>query len=168
MARSCIQKEELEMTKDSAGHFEILGDFPPDVVAVAAHGHLGREDYVNTLVPLVEKRISEEGRINLYYEMGADFSGFSAGAAWNDARLGLLHLGDFARVAVVTDVEWVRLGVKMFAPLMPAKVHLFHLGERDQARKWISDEKPGHAKDELAVSANHKLKAMEDKAPPAS
>ncbi len=155
------------MTKDSAGHFEILKDFPPDVVAVVAHGHLDREDYTKTLVPLTDKTIAREGRINLYYELGADFTGFSAGAAWNDARLGLLHLGDFARIAVVTDVEWVRLGVKMFAPLMASKLHLFHLSERDEARAWLAKDGPGRIKGELDVSADHKLQTMEDKAPPA-
>ncbi len=155
------------MTRDTEGHFEILKDFPPDVVAVVAHGHVDREDYTKTLVPLTEKKIAEEGRIKFYYELGADFSGFSAGAAWNDAALGLMHLGDFARVAVVTDVEWVRMGVKMFAPLMPSKMHLFHLSEREEARKWLAEDGPGRIKGELDVSADHKLSTMEDKAPPA-
>jgi len=156
------------MTKSSEGHFEILKDFPPDVLAVVAHGHLEREDYEKTLVPLAEKLIAQEGRINLYYEMATDFSGFSAGAAWSDARLGLVHMGDLARVAIVADAEWVRLGVRMFAPLMPAKVHLFHLSERAEARLWLAEDKPaGFDKGELDVSADHKLTAMEDKAPPA-
>lgn len=157
--------KEIVMTKDQSGSFSFAEDYPADVIAVAAHGHLKREDYERDLIPKVMERIRAEGRIKLIYEIGPDFAGFSAGAAWDDAKLGFLHLSDFAKIAVVTDHEWIRLGTKMFAPLISCPVHLFHLSERAAAKDWICSNveakphKPG-------VDATHKIPTLEDRIPP--
>lgn len=148
------------------GHFEIIGDLPADVVGIIAHGHITREAYEDQLIPLVEARIAQQGRVHLLYVIGPDFAGMSAGAIWDDARLGLMHLADFARVALVTDVEWVRLGVKMFAPLLPGQVRLFHLAELDEARRWIIAPPQDDADHSRDVAATHKLPTLEDKLPP--
>jgi hypothetical protein len=37
------------------------------------------------------------------------FSGIDAGAVWEDFRVGMEHLSRWERMAVVTDVEWLRL-----------------------------------------------------------
>ena len=153
------------MSTPEEGHFTFHTDFPPDVIAVTAHGHIGRKDYERDLVPKVLERIRAEGKVKLLYEIGADFKGISAGAAWDDAELGLMHLTEFARIAVVTDVEWLRLGTKMFAPILPCPVHLFHLSERNAARDWICadgnerEHRPG-------VAADHKIPPLEDRIPP--
>jgi len=122
----------------ASGKFEVLGGYPADVVAVSAHGRIDRAAYEETLMPLVEERIKAEGKVNLLYEIGEAFEGYTAGAMWDDAKLGLMHLADFAKIAVVTDVEWIRLGIKMFAPMMRADVHLFHLAECADAKAWIA------------------------------
>lgn len=153
------------MTSDKTGSFSFGEGFPPDVIAVAAHGHITRKDYERDLVPAIRERVRSEGRVKLIYEIGDDFSGFSAGAVWDDAKLGLLHLADFAKVAVVTDHEWIRLGTKMFAPLIPCPVHLFHLSERAAAKTWICagvDEKPHRPE----VDATHRIPPLEDRIPP--
>ncbi|MFC3119221.1 STAS/SEC14 domain-containing protein [Jhaorihella thermophila] len=96
----------------------------------------------NTLIPEIEARISKEGKVNLLYVLGPDFEGFSAGAAWEDAELGLRHIGDFARVAVVSDKAWVRGAVRMFAPLVGAEVQAFRMEELDKAKEWITRYRP--------------------------
>ncbi|MEZ5777283.1 MAG: STAS/SEC14 domain-containing protein [Paracoccaceae bacterium] len=153
------------MSKHKTGSFGFAEGFPPDVIAVTAHGHITRGDYERDLIPKVLERVRAEGRVKLLYEIGPDFSGFSAGAAWDDAKLGLLHLSDFAKVAVVTDHEWIRLGTKIFAPLIPCPVHLFHLSERAAAKEWIcadAAEKPHKP----GVDATHKIPPLEDRIPP--
>ncbi|PRX33779.1 SpoIIAA-like [Meinhardsimonia xiamenensis] len=130
------------MSKADKGYFEVLEGFPADVVAVAAHGVIDSDDYENTLMPLVDERIEKEGKVHLYFECGEDFEGFTAGAAWDDAKMGLKHLGEFARVAVVTDKEWLRLAAKFFAPLIGAELRVYHLAERDKAKAWLASYHP--------------------------
>jgi hypothetical protein len=127
------------MTEPKSG-FEVLQGYPADVLAIAAHGRITRADYEKTLIPLVAQKVKAKGKVKLLYVLAQDFGGFTAGAAWDDARLGLTHLGDFARIAVVTDVEWIRLGVKMFAPLIRCPVHLFHTSDMDEAAAWIAGD----------------------------
>ena len=155
------------MTSEKPGGFVFDGGLPPDVIGVTAHGHITRADYERELIPRVEERLRAEGKVKLLYELGADFAGVSAGAAWDDAKLGLLHLADFARIAVVTDHEWVRIGVRMFAPLIPCPVHLFHLTERAAAQDWICANGPDRPH-RPGVDATHKIPPLEDRIPPES
>lgn len=153
------------MAQDKTAGFTFEEGLPPDVIAITAHGRITRADYERDLIPRIEARIRQEGKVKLLYEFGADFAGFSAGAAWDDARLGLLHLGDFARLAVVADEEWIRIAVKMFAPLLPCPVRLFHLSERAAAREWICAAEPDRP-NEPGVDVTHKIPPLEDKMPP--
>lgn len=153
------------MTEERSGSFSFAEGYPADVIAVSAHGHVTREDYERDLIPKVVERIGAAGRVKLLYELGPDFTGFSAGAAWDDAKLGLLHFSDFAKVAVVTDHDWIRLGTKLFAPLMPCPVHLFHVAERAAARDWILADAPARPH-KPGVDATHTIPTLEDRIPP--
>ena len=150
------------MTANTPGRFEILQGYPADVVAISAHGYITRENYEEVLIPLVTEVARAQGKVKLLYVLGEEFEGVSAGAAWDDARLGLLHMGDFARIAVVTDVEWIRLGLKMFAPMLPYPIRVFHQGEREVARTWLLHDKPDPEQGPQ-VDADHKLPTLEDK-----
>jgi len=148
-----------------SGHFEFLSGFPPDVVAVSAHGTIDRAAYEDVLMPLIADRIKAEGKIKLLYVLGSAFKGFTAGAAWDDTRLGLSHLSKFARMAIVSDTEWLRLGMRMFAPLMPCPVRIFHIAQMQEAEAWIvSDANSANAGPEVA--ADHKINPLEDMMPP--
>ncbi|WP_127902645.1 STAS/SEC14 domain-containing protein [Solirhodobacter olei] len=153
------------MTETVERSLTILTGFPADVLAVEARGHVGRSDYEEVLIPAVRDRVKAEGRLKMLYKIGPGFEGFSAGAAWDDAKLGFLHMGDFARIAVVADIDWIRMGVKLMAPLMACPVHVFHLAEIEAAKDWISsNEGPGHGGPEVDVQ--RKLPLGEDMMPP--
>jgi len=121
------------------GRFVTLEGFPDDVVAIRAEGIITREDYEETLIPLVKEKIKAHGSVKVLYWCGEQFEGFSAGAMWDDARLGLTHLGDFGKIAVVSDVGWLRQSVKLFAPLMRAPVQVFDNADIEAAKQWIAE-----------------------------
>ncbi len=134
-AKAWVAAEEVR-----SGRFVILEDYPDNVVAFRAEGLITRDDYEETLIPLIEARISAQGRVKLLYWCGAEFEGFSAGAMWDDARVGLTHLGDFSKIAVVSDVGWVRQSAKLFAPLVRAPVQVFHNADIELAKRWIIED----------------------------
>ena len=123
-----------------SGRFEVLDGYPDDVAAFRAEGVITRDDYQKTLIPVLEERISAQGKVKLLYWCGEEFEGFSAGAMWDDARFGLTHWGDFSKIAVVSDIEWVRQSVRFFAPLMRASVQVFHNAEIEDAKSWIAED----------------------------
>lgn len=122
---------------ETSGHFRFLEGYPDDVLAVEATGTLSVEDYETVLIPKIEHFIQQQGRVKVLCVLGPSFEGFTLGAAWEDAKLGLRHVGDFARFAIVTDKAWIRTGVRLMAPLLGAEVGLYHLQDMDAAKDWI-------------------------------
>lgn len=153
------------MKKEKDGGFVFLDGFPKDVVAFEAKGHIDAGDYANTLVPEIEARLGQQGKVKLLYVLGPAFTGFSAGAAWDDAKLGLKHIGNFPRIAVVSDKDWIRAGTRMFAPLVGAEVEVYRMEQLDEARAWISRNLP-EVETKTEVEADYKIPPLEDKMPP--
>lgn len=116
-----------------------LEGFPEGTIAVAAEGRVTAEDYDTTLIPKVEEALGKHKKISLYYELGKQFSGIDAGAAWKDLKIGVEHLPRWERMALVTDTEWIRLAINAFRFLMPGKLRVFTVAETREARDWISE-----------------------------
>lgn len=116
---------------------ETLEGFPDNVVACVAKGRITRSDYENVLIPRVEKALDSHKRIRCYYEIGDQYTGIDPGAAWEDMKLGFEHLSSWERVAVVTNVEWIHLGMQVFRFLTASTIRVFRLDRADEARQWI-------------------------------
>jgi hypothetical protein len=69
----------------------------------------------------------------LYYELGSRFPG----SGWDDLDLGFEHASRCERIAIVTDIAWVRLTVKAIRFLIPGEIRVFGTLETDEARAWI-------------------------------
>jgi len=67
----------------------------------------------------------------------ADFAGIDAGAVWEDFKVGMEHLSRWERVALVTDVEWMKQTMRFFSFLMPGATKAFPLAKAAEARAWI-------------------------------
>ena len=117
---------------------EMLEGFPDTVVAASARGQVTKKDYEDILVPKVEEAFRRHDKVRCYYELGAPFEGFDAGAMWEDFKVGVGHLAGWERVAVVTDVDWIRHAVSVFRILMPGTVRVFPTNEAAAARSWIA------------------------------
>ena len=118
----------------------LIADMPPGVVGVEAQGKVTSEEYEGVLVPAVEaaERRSPDGRGSVLYVLGSDFPDYSAGAAWEDTKLGLGHLRNWRRIAVVTDAEWLHHAIHGLGWLMPGEVKVFRLHQADDARSWVT------------------------------
>jgi hypothetical protein len=116
---------------------ERLRDFPSNVVAFACKGRVTRQDYQTLLTPAVEAALKEHEKVRLYYQIDPDFSGIEPGAMWEDFKVGMGHLLRWERIAVITNVEWIRYAVHAFRFLMPGAVRLFALEDAPKAREWI-------------------------------
>jgi len=117
---------------------EITG-LPAGTLGFKVSGNVTGDDYDNVLTPAIDKAIEEFDRIKLLAQIGPDFKGYSLDAAWDDAKLGLRHWNGFDRVALATDVSWIRTMIKAIGFMMPCPVQLFELGEVDDAKRWLSE-----------------------------
>jgi hypothetical protein len=116
---------------------EQLTGFSDNVVAFVCKGRVSKEDYDSVLVPAVTKALKTHGKLRIYYEIAEDFTGIDPGAMWEDFKVGMEHLTRWERMAVVTDVDWIKHTVHIFGFLMPGTLRTFARSEAAAARAWI-------------------------------
>ncbi|MEM7435747.1 MAG: STAS/SEC14 domain-containing protein [Myxococcota bacterium] len=118
---------------------ELIQDVPDRVLGLKATGHVTAEDYQQVLVPALETKLRKLKKVRLLYVAANDFEGYSGGAAWEDAKVGMKHLGAFERAAIVTDVDWIANMVRAFGFAIPGEVRVFESDDLQDAREWISE-----------------------------
>ena len=77
--------------------------------------------------------------MRLYYRIGPDLTGISAGAMWDDFKVGMEHLTRRERAAVVTDSDSIRFAVRAFGFLNPVGFRVFPLDAEAKAREGIQE-----------------------------
>lgn len=124
---------------------ERLRDLPAGIDGLRAKGKVTGEDYETVVQPALDEARSQGRRIRMLYHLGPEFDGFTAGGAWEDARLGLRYLRLFERCAIVTDVGWVREASRLVGAMMPCPVKVFGNGDRPEALAWLASRTTGAA-----------------------
>jgi hypothetical protein len=117
---------------------ELIEGLPGNIVGIAVSGRLTMQDCQDILVPAMERSLRRNDKIRLYYELNSRFPG----AAWDEIDLGLEHASRCERVAIVTDIGWVRLTVKALRFLIPSEIRVFATVQADEGRAWIK-ARPG-------------------------
>ena len=117
---------------------EPLPNLPDHVLGFVASGQVTATDYESVLIPAIESTIEKRRSVRLLYQIGPAFAGFTAGAMWDDAKVGLAHLKAWEKVAVVTDVEWIAAAVKLFGFAMPSTVKVFPNAQYADAVHWVA------------------------------
>ncbi len=117
---------------------EQVAGLPDNVVGFVAKGELTSDDYEKVLIPAVDRALEVHDKIRLLYVLGGEFDGLTAGAIWDDTRVGFSHVTRWEKIAVVTDKDWVRHSVDIFGYLMPGEVKAFSTADEAAARAWIA------------------------------
>jgi hypothetical protein len=120
---------------------ERIAEMPEGTIGFRFSGEITRADYDNVLIPaLVE--VFASGEVRCLCQLGPDFEGYEAGAVWEDlktgAKFGAGHLSAWKRVALVTDVDWVRHLAALFGWMTPGEMKLFSLDGLEQAKVWVA------------------------------
>jgi hypothetical protein len=117
---------------------KLLTNLPDHVVGVSASGQVDAKDYETVLMPAIGSALQRHQRVRLLYQLTPEFTGFTSGAMWDDAKLGLANWRAWERIAVVTNVQWVVHAMRMFSSLMPGLVKVFPNEEQPAAEKWVA------------------------------
>jgi hypothetical protein len=116
-----------------------LPDLPTGVIGFEAVGEVHADDYRDVLRPAIVAA-AEAGGVRMVYVLGSEFTGYSAGAGWEDTKLGIEHVRAWERVAVVTDIEWVEHLVGGFSWMVPGELRRFALTDLAPAVQWVSGQ----------------------------
>ena len=123
--------------EDHPGAITEMEGFPRDVIALRFSGLITSKDYTDSLIPLIDAAAKEHDKLKLLCVLDQYFDGYSAGAMWDDMRFGFSHLTTFSKLALVTDIDWIRKSAKLFGSLMPTEVMVFDVDDLDDAKNWI-------------------------------
>jgi hypothetical protein len=110
-------------------------ELPDGVDGLRAERKLTKRDCDEVFLPLLHDARRDNRRIRLLYELAPDFRGFTAGAAWEEARVGLNYLSLFERCAIVSEAPSMRERAHRVATLVPRPVHVF--AAREAGLEWL-------------------------------
>jgi hypothetical protein len=113
-----------------------LSDLPAGVIGFEASGQIRAEDYRDVVLPALE-RAAATGEVRFVIVM-RDFDGMSGGAVWQDLKVGIEHLRAWKRIALVTDIAWMRDLTGLFGWMTPGETRTFPLAQRDEAIEWAA------------------------------
>ncbi len=111
---------------------------PDGVLALRAIGKVERSDYETVLEPAVEAMIADKGEVRFVFVLGDEFDGYTAGATWEDAKLGIGHASKWKRIAVVTNHDSLRHTVGMFGWMVHGEVKTFSVEDESTAIDWAA------------------------------
>ncbi len=120
---------------------ERLEGMPEGTIGFDFTGEISRADYDDVLIPALSEAFAD-GEVRCLCQLGPEFEGYEAGAVWEDlktgAKFGIGHLSAWKRIALVTDVEWIRHLAALFGWMTPGEMRLFSLGELEEAKGWVA------------------------------
>jgi hypothetical protein len=116
---------------------EKIANLPGNIVGMLAKGRITGDDYEKVIVPALDEAAKKYAKIRFLYILGEDFDGITAEAMWDDVKVGLRHIRDFEKMAVVTDNKMIREAIRVFGFVMPAEVRVFGNLAEKEARDWI-------------------------------
>jgi len=115
---------------------EELSDLPAGVIGFEVSGRIRAEDYRDVVLPTLE-RAAASGEVRFVIVM-RDFDGMSGGAVWQDLKVGIEHFRAWKRIALVTDITWMRDLTSLFGWMTPGETRTFALAQRDEAIEWAA------------------------------
>jgi len=105
------------------------------ILQLTVSGKLTSTDY-DLFVPEIERLMAQHGKVSLLVDL-EDFSGWTAGAAWQDTKFDAKHWNDIDKLAVVGEGK-LEKGLAMFArPFTTATVKFFERNRRADALRWL-------------------------------
>ena len=132
---------------------EIIKGLPKNVVGIAVQGRVTKKDCQDVLMPAMKRSLKRHDKIRVYYELNSRFPG----AAWDDLNVGIEHVPPCERVAIVTDVGWIRYMVKALRFLISGEIRVFPTVQASEGRAWITATLGSPANAEAFAPARRRL-----------
>lgn len=116
---------------------EFMQESEGNLVGIEVQGKLTDKDYQEKLIPELEKRIKEHGKLRVLVHMKEDFKGIEPKAVWDDALFGIKHRKDFDRFALVGGSGWMDWAVGAGKYLFAGDAKTFPGHDVEQAWDWV-------------------------------
>lgn len=113
-----------------------------DMLMYSVTGWVEKTD-VEHAMQLLNEAKQQDGDVHVLVDV-CNFEGMSLGAWLNDLRhapRNLAQIHRFGRIAIVSDVSWVRMASKIESELLPfISLKVYKPDEREHALAWVKGE----------------------------
>ena len=116
---------------------ESMENLPAGVLGFRATGHITASDYTDVLRPALDAMIQRGDDVRIVIQFD-EWAGMSGAAVWEDVKMGIERFTKWRRIALVTDIEWMRQATDLFGWMTPGDVRTFTVAERDAAIAWAA------------------------------
>jgi hypothetical protein len=137
----------------------LIEGLPDHVIGIRITDKLRAEDYEKQLIPLVNERLEKHRKLDFLCCIDGEWKGMEAGAVWQDLRLGLGRIGHWARLAIVSDIQWMEHAVKLFSLFSPGELRHFDSADYTKAREWVCES--GRARIGIVLDADTGILVLE-------
>lgn len=117
---------------------EQMKDLPANVVGFRATGKVTKEEFDTILIPAVDKVADATGKINYLFVLDTDVSNMSAGAWYDDMKVGLKHLMQWRKIAIASDQSGVNSFTDIAKHVMPGEVRAYTISQINEAAQWLA------------------------------
>ena len=104
------------------------------MVAVTVFGEFTLADY-KEFEDVVNYHIQFEGQVDLLFDL-RQMAGFTLDVAWEEIKFSRQHAGDFRRIAVLTQDQWLTWSAWVSQLFVTAEVKVFD--DEDEARAGLA------------------------------
>ena len=115
---------------------ELLNGLPDNVIGIVGSGTITAEDYDTVLIPAIHEKLKKYIKIRILYQLDTSYVHYELGAFLEDAKV-TWHTFSFEKVAVVSDVHWIRDGVNLYKLFMQMPIKVFSNNEIEKAKEWV-------------------------------
>lgn len=117
---------------------EALDFVPSNVAGFRATGDIDADDYKAVVIPVIDRHVKEQGKINFLLVLDTSLSDFSIGALLQDLGVGLKHFSKWHKMAIVSDSKAIRGFTDIFSYVAPGEAKGFTHAEKQEAISWVS------------------------------
>jgi hypothetical protein len=110
-------------------------DHSNSLVSVAVLGEFALADF-QEFEELVLFQIKFDGPVDLLFDL-REMVDFTVDMAWEEIKFSRQHGGDFSRIAVLTNSQWVAWSAWLEQLFVSADLHVFD--DEAEARQWLSE-----------------------------
>jgi hypothetical protein len=120
---------------------EELSDMPEGTLGYRLWGRFTREDYT-AILPRLQEAVDSGAEMRFLCQLGPEWEGMTGGAMWEDVKADvkfeLFQRANWHRIAVVSDLDWVRRLMELLGWVAPGEVKLFPLEQLAEAKAWVA------------------------------
>jgi hypothetical protein len=122
-----------------------MTDMPAGTIGFEAVGEVEDDDWEEMVEPLLRQEIAAGRDVRLLYLIGVEAREVEGDAMKADTGFRMRHATSFERVAVVSDEDWVRPGLRALSFLLPGKARGFRVRDLADAKAWLTEDVAGRS-----------------------